>query len=420
MHGTVLERKAATAGPVPVPRASPLLSALFLAVAMLVVLRVSLNAILLDLAINYSTDSGSIVEKLHPTLYGFVLAGLIAVLSFRIVLSAWEVRVVRWMLAFNAGIVAILAMTALSGRGGSTGFLIDTYSGACLSMLLFLFPKPWRQAIAQLLLAFMTLSACVAIVEFVLKVRLQPFTETEAAFRPIGLSGHPLELGLWMAMGPSFVAATAWPRRVKLSAIVILLAGLGVSGARTALITGSVGAFVLALGAVGRERSPRRRLELRIVVVCAALALIPAAIGLIAAAGGLDRFGNGLVDSNARARIDIYAIFGYMTWNEILFGMDPALLKSIMKTYLNLEYVESSVVIFVTLFGVTGTLLFGTLFLGLVRVLLDRARACVLLGTLVFFIVALSSNGLSSKGANPFLLFALIIGLRPAPAARTP
>lgn len=394
-------------------RPTPLLSALFLAFTALALLRVGLGPLLLDPVIDYTRESGSLAGKLHPALYGFAAILLVALPCFRVVLSRWEVRVVRALLAFNAGIVLILAVTALAGRGGSTGFLIDSYCGASFAILLFLFPAEWRPKVAQALLLWLALSAPVAIAEFVLKTRLLPFDETETAFRPTGLASHPLELGLWMAIGPAFTLATPWSRRMKLGLIGLFLAGLGVSGARTALVVGLSAMSFLALGAVGAQASPQRRLAFRLVAVGAGAALAPLCLIALGAVGALDRFLPGLDDANAQTRIDVYGVFSHMSAAQILFGIDPAAMLAIARTYYKLETIESPVVMFVALFGALGTAVFVTLFALVVRTMLRGAQGALVVGTGVFFLVALSSNGLSAKGSAVFLLFTLLIALHP-------
>lgn len=398
--------------------ASPLLSALFLVVVGLVVLRVTLTPLLLDLVLDYTADQGSIVEKLHPALYGFAGVAIVGLLCFRITLDTWEVAVVRTMMAFLAGLVTLIVLTTLAGRGGNAGFLVDTYAGACFCALLFLFPIAWRNAVGQILVGWMVVSALVALVEFALKTRFQPFTETEYSFRPIGLAGHPLELGMWNAVGLSFCAATEWSRRTKVAVCLVLLLALGASGARLALMIGLVSALVLALGATGTGLSSRKRMERRIIVLTAAFVVVPLLLAVLFAAGGLARFQDGLVDSNSRARVDIYRVFDYLTWPEFLLGSDIAKVRKIALDRLRLEFIESSIVIFVSQFGLIGTGLFVGLFGWLVRVLLRGAKAAVLLGTLVFFVIVLSSNGLSSKGSSIVLLFTMIVAFRPGQEPR--
>lgn len=413
MQGAISSDPYTIGASAPKAHPAPLLSALYLLFLALALLRIALGAVILDLVINYSTDAGSVVEKLHPALYGFAGIALVALSCFRVVLDAWEVRVVRALLAFNAGIVVILAGTALAGRGGSTGFMIDTYCGASFAILLFLFPQAWRVRVGEALILLLALNALVAMVEFVLKVRFLPFEETETAFRPLGLSSHPLELGIWMAIGPLFTAATSWPRRTKLAIGGLLVAGLGMSGARTALVVGLTATVAWVLGAIGAGLPAQRRLERRLIAAVGLIALIPLGVLGLAAAGGLDRFATSVNDANAQTRIDVYGVFAHMTWEQILFGMDPAAMRAIAKTYFGLDAIESSVVVLVSLFGVAGAALFAALLAWLLRILLIGAKPCVVLAVGVFFAVSLSSNAVSTKGSAIFLLFTLIIAMRP-------
>lgn len=386
---------------------------MFLLFAGLVLMRIGLTPLLLDLAINYTADQGSIAEKLHPALYGFVLVGFLGLICFRLALDAWEVRVVRAILAFVGGLIVLILAATLAGRGGNAGFLIDTYAGACFCVLLFLFPPAWRNVVGQVVVGWLVISAIVALVEFGLKIRFQPFTETEYSFRPIGFAGHPLDLGLWTAVALCFCAATDWSRRTKLAVGAILLVALGASGARLALMVGLTSALIIAIAATGSGLSARKRLEWRIIALTGAILVVPFIIGALYAAGALDRFQGGIADSNARARVDIYRVFDYLSWQDILFGTDIAWVRKIARDRLQLEFIESSIVIFVSQFGVIGTLFFVSLFAWLLRVLLTGAKPAVLLGTLVFFIVILSSNGLSSKGSSVFTLLTLIVAFRP-------
>jgi hypothetical protein len=380
-------------------------------------MRVALGSLVLDQFVSYTTDSGPIYEKLHPSLYGFVFITGVALTTMRIVLTPWEVRVVRALLAFNAGIVLILLMTALMGRGGSTGFMIDSYCAMSFVVLLFLFPPAWRPHVGQAILLWLAFNCFVAMIEYAGKTRFLPFNEDESAFRPIAFSSHPLELGLWLAIGPAFTAATRWPMKLKIAVTFVFLAGMAVTGARTALVFGSVSACLVGLGAVGARVNAQQRLAQRLIAVTGLIALIPLAILALAATGGLDRFMTSGSDANAQTRITIYGVFYYMSPTQLLFGMDPTILKDMAKNYFKLETVESSLVMFVALFGALGTGLFLALFGYVVRVLLIGAKASVVLGTIVFFLVIASSNGLSSKGSGVIMLCFLIASLRPDPRA---
>ncbi len=391
------------------------LSALFIAFAVLCLLRVALIPTLLDRVMTYTADEGNLVEKIHPTLYGFVAVGLWGLLTTRIELTAWELRVLRHMFAFLGGMALLLLGLAITGRLGSSGYLIDSYLTACCAALMILFPPPWRRGIATVLIGYLVAGAVIGIGEFATHIRLLPYAAKELTFRPTGLSNHPLEFGLVCAMAVGFVAATDWRPLPRALAMAVLVVGGFAAGARLAAIVGLLSAFLVVLVKVGAGQPRRRVLERRIIAVVAALVTIPILLGGLYAAGALQRFQGGLIDESALARVDIYGVFRFLSWNEILFGTDVARVRQIALEQFGYAFIESSLVIFVVQFGAIGTALFLGLLANLVRVMLSGARLGVVIGTFAFFVIATSNNGLSTKNAGIFLLFTLILALRPEP-----
>ncbi|MDR7037938.1 MULTISPECIES: VpsF family polysaccharide biosynthesis protein [Methylobacterium] len=399
-------------------RATPLLSALFLAFAVLVLARVALNPLLVDLVMSYTGDGGSIVEKIHPTFWGFLAVGAASLLTQRIDLTAWELRVVRALLAFCAACTGLLAFATVTGRSASVGYVLDTYVTLATLALMFVFPAPWRRGIGQALVCYLLACAALAIVEFVLRFRLMPFVESEAVFRPTGLSSHPLELGMWCAAGIGFAAATPWSRRLRFAACALLLVGCVASGARTATLLASLGAVALLVAGIGAGLPAGRRQERRVLVILGVLLVGPVLLGALVAAGALDRFSEGMADGNARARVDVYGVLSYLSWNELLLGGDIEAVRKLAFEQFKLPYIESSVVVLIVQFGLIGAGFFALMLGRLVVTILRGAQGSAILGTVIFFAAALSNNGLSSKTPSVFLILSLAIAFHPAAAPR--
>jgi hypothetical protein len=210
----------------------------------LVLLRFLLNANLLDKVVNYSADGGFIVVKIHPSTYGILGVLIATLLSARIELGAWELRALRSLMIFVAVMAAIAVFAVLMGHSGSIGYLVDSYLVACASAALMLFfPQAGREWLGSSLLVFIAASACVALVEFALRVRFLPYPFEELSFRPTGLTEHPLVLGLFSAVGIGFVAASRWRGTAKAVTIMIMLLGAFASGARVASIVAAISAI---------------------------------------------------------------------------------------------------------------------------------------------------------------------------------
>ena len=406
---------AGSAGARPAPvRMSPVLSAIYIAVIGLILLRAGLNSLILNQFINYGTDGGFILEKIHPSFYGLLAISAFALAAYRTELTSWETSVVRRYLLLAACSVAMLVYAGAHGTGGSAGFMVDSYVTICFSTLLFLFPARMRAYAGKALLLFFLLSALIALAEFVLRVRLLPFHEVETAFRPTGLSSHPLELGLWCAVAIPLTAATDWSRGWKIGLSAIFFAALAASGARTALVCGSISTLVVIFAAVRPNVLPQRRLERRLIVGVLAVLAVPAAYGLLSAAGTLQRFDAGVNDSNTQARYTIYQVFDGMSWSDVLMGPGMPEVTRVALKNLHLVAIESPIVIFIAIFGAIWTTIFIGVFIYVLIGALRGALPATTLAAVLCCIISLSSNGFATKEPSLVHLFIFIIAFRPA------
>ncbi|MGL4259995.1 MAG: hypothetical protein ACRCTX_00115, partial [Afipia sp.] len=80
-----------------------LLRMLYLSFVAFVLLRIGLNALILNQFINYTTLEGSTIEKIHPAFYGIGLVALGILFNYRIELSEQDVGILRAIIVFLAG-----------------------------------------------------------------------------------------------------------------------------------------------------------------------------------------------------------------------------------------------------------------------------------------------------------------------------
>jgi hypothetical protein len=132
-------------------------------------------------------------------------------------------------------------------------------------------------------------------------------------------------------------------------------------------------------------------------------------VSVALAAGALTRLTGGLVDQSSQARVGIYRVFDYLTWNEILFGTDIERVQRIAKDILGLQFIESSPVLFTVQFGLFGAIFFAGLLIYLFRHLLRGRSYIVVFATLMFFVLSLSNNALSTKSADILIMILLMI-----------
>ena len=82
----------------------------------------------------------------------------------------------------------------------------------------------------------------------------------------------------------------------------------------------------------------------------------------------------------------LYRLFDLVSWNEILFGADIANIRHLALFHFDLEYIESSFVMFIFQFGLFGAIIFLLFLVRTYWVLLSGAGRHVIIGTLAFFI----------------------------------
>jgi hypothetical protein len=385
-----------------------------------VLLRFALSANLLDRFVSYSAEGGSVVEKIHPSTYGILLVLVAALFSTRIELTEWELRALRSLMLFAVVTGGLGLYTSLLGHSVSMGYLVDSYIVACASgALLLFFPRRWREWLGGTLLAFITAGACIAFAEFITRRRLLPYPIEELTFRPTGLSEHPLVLGLFNAVGIGFVAASRWNTVAKIGAIFILLLGTFASGARVATVVAALS--TLAVIALQRwpGASPETRFRMKTLVFLAVALAVPVALVALIQFGLLERFQKDLFDTNAMARVNIYALFSLVSWNDILFGANAEDIKKLAALHLDLDFIESSIVMFIFAFGLFGTILFLAVMARTLFVLVSGASRFVVIGTCAFFFAASGNNSLATKTPIVLMIVLLIIAFHDMPATRS-
>ena len=403
------------------PTANATLTLLYAMFVGFVLLRLSLGALILNEFMDYTTLEGSTIEKIHPALYGIALVAIGLGLTQRIALASHDLAILRAIILFVVGMFCLLLMIAVSGRSTSAGYILDTYIVACLAMFAMMaMPDSWRAPLGELILLFLVLSAAVGIGEFLLKTRLLPYPGGEDSFRPTGLSDHPLQFGQWCAVGICF-AGIIRRLSVRFIAVAVLLVGALVSGARIASLAACVSCVIFLIFTPMPARTPMDSVQRKMMLAIAGVVGLVGVVGVMFAAGALSRLEGGLVDQSSQARIDVYRVFEFLSWREFLFGSDITQVQRLARDIFNLPYIESSLVVLIVQFGLIGALLFAFLLGNLFRALLRGRSTAVILGTLVYFGLALTNNQLSVKSADMLMLGLLIMAdcsprVRNAPA----
>jgi len=361
-------------------------------------LRFCFSPEMMNALVDYTSDTGgALYEKLHFGTYAIFALLPLVLFTRPIFLRGDEIAKFRDLVRYCGMMVLLIVFMIATGRSSSSGFFIDTYLVAGVAGLVVLAQNAgMRRRLGDVVLAISIISALMGLFEAATHTRILPYAANEEVFRPTGLSDHPLTLGMICAASIGFVALTRWPVWVRVVTILILFIGTAASGARFALLLAGAEVLVL-LVTVPWGLSPAAERTAKFAALLLTLLAGAGLIAVLAAGGFLSRFSDGVVDENFYARTNIYKIFDYVTWQEILFGGDLNAILKIVNEKLKLPYIESTPVYLTFQVGAILALIFaGVVFWMFWRLLRHQARPAWI-GTAIFLAAALSNNTLSSK-----------------------
>lgn len=358
--------------------------------------------------IAYDQAGGSFLQKFHPSTYTACLALALRFLARRnpfVWLAAQVGRfpgaayfVVTWilMLVF-ATVVQKLPISPL----------IDSFLCSVALLVLYADADPRTRAILRIALhAFMFVNACIGIGEFVTKTRLTPYVTGGKVilhdYRSTALLGHPLVnsgTGAAYALMLIYGADRAVGWMLRLVLIGMQAAALVTFGGRTAIVLcGALGGLRMIAPAL--QILGGRRFDMRgaLLVALAAPVLLGVIVMLMQRGtfdGLIERFADDKGSSDAR--LLIFQLFDYFSFDELLFGPDPARLATVQNT-LGIEYgIESSWFGFLFGYGALMTLFFMVAFGALMWEYWRRGRPGAWALVLYLLIQLSSAAGISVK-----------------------
>jgi len=305
------------------------------------------------LGVAYDQAGGSFLQKFHPSTYMACLAlvvrflarpnpfGWLAMLTGRFPGTAYFTATWIVMIVF-AGVVQQAPISPI----------IDSFLCSVAFLVLLADADERTRATLRLALhAFMLVNACVGVFEFVTQARLTPFVAGGKIilhdYRSTALLGHPLvnaSAAAAYALMLIYGADRAVSRPLRLVLVAAQAAGLVAFGGRTAIVL-CAALGVLRILRPGLDVMSGRRVDMRAALVAALSA--PAALAalfVLAQRGTFDGLVERFLDDkgSSDARVLIFQLFDYFTFDELLFGPDQQRLNTIQNT-LGIEYgIESS------------------------------------------------------------------------------
>ncbi len=390
------------------------------------------EALLDKLGVHYTRSGGLPWEKFHP---GTILA--VAALAARIASAERPSGAVRRILRrepamlFFLFTVGVAACHAVLVSGNPVTGLVDTFVlPALLVLLVEDLREDLRRRLAALVCVCIGLNACIGLAEFVFDWRLVSVEIPEGAYDPTdyhmqaaidwratALLGHPLQNAVITGAFILCIASSGcrWmPIALRVPLAAVSLLSMAAFGGRASLVLTVLGLVAFALWAAARHLAsggepPRRGVALGLV---AARFLVAGAV-LAAGSGFFDKLADRFVNDagSAKARLVMWDMFDPLSWTDILFGPDPAvvqLTQHLLGIDLGIESFWVAMTLYYGLIGASG------LFIGLGvftwRLISARRRGAAPV-LLFYFAVASTSTGLSSKTTGLALVTLMILAL---------
>lgn len=383
--------------------------------------------------IPYVSPGGSVVTKLHPSLYLFCAALALAVIANRDPIFYAGSLIAR-RLGAVALIVAAATIFVVMFRIKPQLFaasLVDSIAAAgVIALVLADAPARVRLLLARIVHALVAANCALAIVEVATGWRLFPFGVGGAEFtwdyRATALFGHPLDAALAVGIYGVILLTSrkvfALPDALRLPMILLVMASMPAIGSRTSFaIVYGVAALVVAWHALGFLRgAPLPRSTLLAVAVGA-----PVAVAALMAAfqlGVFDAFvGRFESDSgSASARFELFELFRDFGVRELFVGYDIGELVTRVRVIGIEAGIENAWAGHLLLYGLPLSVI---LWCALAAFLWEIVRECgrpAILPILFMLVINTASVGISGKTTMlvlPTVIILILLGGRAAPAA---
>lgn len=362
----------------------------------------------------YQEPGGSLIVKIHPGSY------LLAMLAAWVFLTKARARAALWSAAgaaaivLTAGIGLLLGLALVRGQTSSVGYLVDSILIAPAIILCVLpMTKDQRERVVKAVIGLALANSAFSLLQVALQSHIMPFPyfTSGVGFRASGLLGHPLLTGAHHVVAVLVLQTTTASPRVKAIATAFLLLGTLAGQARVATIISTIVVALIVLRGIRAGLASGRLDPIAFFVTAVCLvALLPTIVLAVTSSGALDRILAGLNDESARARVDVYRIFQFLSDQEYLFGTDLEYANRIMRNVLKLEHIESPFVVYTLQFGLVGALLFSLSLVAFFLLLAVTQTFHVRLAAAAYVAIALTNNQLAAKGPSLALATALLIG----------
>ncbi len=364
-----------------------------------------------NLGIQYVSDGGSSLGKIHITSY--ILFFCIGMLTLEKGLNKplANLKELRgaWLVSTLSISVVIFYGLFRFGTSGMA-YLIDTIVSALLAVyLLSQLNSEHKKKLLRLLAYLLFINAVIAILEFILgKTLVDVSFSSFSHFRSTALLTHPLNNALiTAALAPLLMNQTRFPTLLYFTVIFLALFAFG---GRAAVGVFLFGTFILVAPKIpafltkGIKMTKIRFAALQALTFCA---VIFTSLVIIFTPIGSRILSKLHVDGSAQARFDVFIILEQLSPSEWVFGASQELINNIA-FYIEIDVIENYLIGWIVSFGLICTFLLIVSCYKLPVKLARNSNIRVSVALIVFIIVSLTNNALTTKTPALLLFFSAL------------
>ncbi|NMM39540.1 VpsF family polysaccharide biosynthesis protein [Pseudoalteromonas arctica] len=360
-----------------------------------------------NLGVKYVSEGGSPLVKIHISTYILMLTVAIFTLRRGIDVPLTSLRELRasWLISLLCIVFVIFYGLIRFGTSGMA-YLVDTMVAPLLALyLLSQLSITHKNKLLTLLAYLLFINSIIAILEFIsvstlMSVEFSKFTH----FRSTALLTHPLNNALiTAALAPILMSYTRIPYLIYFTMVTLALFAFGGRAATGIFI---LGVFILVAPKVPEFIAAGVRVSKVRFAVIQALAFFASIFTVLVIT--LTPLGTRIlsklhIDGSAQARFDVFLILEQLSPSEWFFGASHSLLNNIA-FYIQIDVIENYIIGWIVSFGIICTaLLFLSCYKLPLKIALGRNRNSSRVALVVFILVSLTNNALTTK--TPALLF---------------
>ncbi|TMO09580.1 VpsF family polysaccharide biosynthesis protein [Pseudoalteromonas sp. S558] len=367
--------------------------------------------VLESLGIQYVSEGGNPLVKIHISTYILMLTVGLLTLKQGINAPLINLKDLRgtWILSLLCIVGVILYGLFRFGTSGMA-YIVDTMvSGLLAIYLLSQLKLEHKKKLLRLLAYLLFINAVIAILEFIsgntlVDVDFSSFSH----FRSTALLTHPLNNALiTAALAPLLMNQTRFPASLYFTVIFLALFAFG---GRAAVGVFLFGTFILVAPKIpafltkGIKMTKMRFAALQALTFCA---VIFTSLIIIFTPIGSRILSKLHVDGSAQARFDVFIILEQLSPLEWIFGASQELINNIA-FYIEIDVIENYLIGWIVSFGSICTFLLIYSCYKLPMKLVRNSHIRVSVALIVFIIVSLTNNALTTKTPALLLLFSAL------------